>query len=382
MTIAATNEHQRREDPPSSSWKERLVIILLILGASLGLLYYQMPKATISVTPQVLQLSEDLVFEFSQLAGVDLKKASIMLTRKTAATGRQQIGITKAKGVITLVNQNDTNVTVPKGTVVQTGSGISFVTVKDVEVPALTTNYFMDVPIGLIAGQAEVEIEAVELGSSGNVAAGRITTIKGFDLNVRNPDPTNGGDDAILHIASEDDLVRVKNLVKQDAPKLALDALFQQIGTGFVLEETMEFDLDWLEETAIGQETNEVYASAMSKGQVYTVYLDILGKHLNQALQNIVPEGFQIQADSIAFSDLKVTKEQDWQIILEVQAKALGNIDSNYLAQVLAGADEEDLQAVVAGFPNIANISVTDYSGKRLPRIAKWLNIQVESAVY
>lgn len=381
MTTAATNERQKKEQS-SGSWRDRLIVILLILGAILGLTYYQLPKAIITITPQVFEISDNLVFAITQLSGIELQKTNVMLTRRTAATGRQQVGITRAKGVVTLVNQSNKKVVVPKGTLVSTGSGVSFATIKDVEVPALATHYFMDVPVGLVAGQAEVGIEASELGSNGNVAAGRILSILGFDLDVRNPDPTLGGEDAVLNIALAQDLERAKDLVKNDARPMAFEALQQVIGKGLILDDTMEFEIEWKEMTNIGDETEEVYVVALSKGQVYTTDLEALGHQLNIALQDLVPMGFKLEPSSIKFSDLKVTKDQDWQISISTQARAIGVIDGVALAEALAGIKETDIEEVMADFPNVAQILVKDNAGDKLPRLPRWLNIQVEQGIY
>ena len=99
------------------------------------------------------------------LDGIELASVQTLLTRRTPATGRKIVGISRAVGAVTLINQSQSEAAVAKGTILETGSGILFRTTKDVVVPAVTTQYFMDIPTGLTAGKAEVEIEAVEAGS-------------------------------------------------------------------------------------------------------------------------------------------------------------------------------------------------------------------------
>lgn len=86
----------------------------------------------------------------------------------------------KAKGVITATG--DPGVTIPKGLRVKTAKGIMFETQNDAVIGA--------------DGRIDIPILAVAAGSSGNVAAGDITTVVNpqlFTITVTNAEKTDGG---------------------------------------------------------------------------------------------------------------------------------------------------------------------------------------------
>ena len=196
---------------------ERLSVVLLIAAACLGIIYLTLPKVTLVITPAVEPFTHVINFPLNDLAAADTVEKQVTLTRGTSATGRQTVGVAKAVGEIVLINQSEDSIIVPQGTIVTTGSGTPFQITADVEVPGLTTQYFMGIPVGLQAGQAAASIEALTAGTIGNVAEGRIEKIVGFDLEVRNPEPTRGGADTVLQVAVSDDLKRARQMVERDA---------------------------------------------------------------------------------------------------------------------------------------------------------------------
>src|SRR5690606_9427917 len=91
------------------------------------------------------------------------------LSVSLATTGRKRVGDVPARGTVYFINSGVNPVIVPKGTVVATKTGTKFVTTKPVVVPKKSTRYELGVPTGENYGQAEVEVEAVEKGTVGNV---------------------------------------------------------------------------------------------------------------------------------------------------------------------------------------------------------------------
>src|SRR5208283_2231143 len=65
-------------------------------------------------------------------------------------------------------------VVVPAGTIVSTQSGISFATLRTVDVPSAVQSF-----TGTTNGQAPASIQAVVPGAGSNVAAGTITIVDG-----------------------------------------------------------------------------------------------------------------------------------------------------------------------------------------------------------
>ena len=258
------------------------------------------------------------------------------LTRRTPATGRKTVGITAAKGVVTLINQSQSELVVKKGTIVETSNGIKFQIVSDVTVPAVQTQYFMDIPTGLIAGKAEAEIAAVEQGSRGNVAAGRITSIHGYELEVRNVEPTTGGEDVVLQVATQEDLDRAQTLVSRDSAQELNDAIKDRLGDRILLEETFKSEIQWVSMSQVGEETSEVFASGVCLGKAFLLDTRLFGEEVARALTVEVPSGFAIDPQTVSLAGVELVESgSEFQLRVQAQAVIQGIINPQELADQL-----------------------------------------------
>jgi len=388
-TAAAKDEdesYQRRARQKNSAKKagyERLIVILLVLAAILGLAYYHLPKAIVVVAPKLMDFTATIELPLAQIAGAEQVTVQATLTRRTPATGRKTVGISTARGVVTLINQSQSEVLVKKGTIVQTGNGIKFQTVSDVVVPAVQTQYFMDVPTGLIAGRAEVEITAVEPGSRGNVAAGRINAIQGYDLEVRNVEPTTGGEDVVLQIAAQEDLERAQTMVARDGTQELLDAIKSRLDGRIMLEETFRSEIQWIGLSQVGEETSEVFASGLCLGKAFLIDTKVLGDEVAQKLAAMVPSGFAIDPQTVSLAEVQLV-ESDSEFRLRVQAQAViqGIVNPNELADLIAGKELAEFQELVAANPAIGRIYIENGAKDKLPTLPRWLKIKIEEPVY
>ncbi len=373
-----STSHQSSGSRKKGQWRNRLVVLLLIIGAFLGLIYMNVPQALVVITPEVRSFTERVVFDFIQINAVESIGVNVSLTRRTPTTGRKTVGISKAEGVVVLVNQGTTDVFVPRGTVVKTAGDVAFVTIMDVEIPSRETEYFMDVPFGIRAGRGEVGIIALNPGSRFNVSAGRIHTILGYDLDVRNPEATTGGEDTILPVAADSDIQRGKDAVIRDARQITLEALQTKIGTGRVLEDTLSIHVDWKDMTNVGEETEEVFVSANSHGEMYVLDPERLAVYATQALTTIIPKGFYLLPASLDLQNIRVAEsEQGWQLILTVTGQAQGDVDLERVTANLLGASLTDVMQVTNNNPEIAQIQVEGSSREQLPRYQRWIHVEV-----
>ena len=74
--------------------------------------------------------------------------------------------MTAATGTVILFNETEEEITVPAGTIVATDGGQRFEVTDTVRVPARQAEFFMNVPVGIKAGQVEVGVRALALGVS------------------------------------------------------------------------------------------------------------------------------------------------------------------------------------------------------------------------
>lgn len=364
-----------------AGWVERLTVILVILLAFGGLTYFAVPRAVVVVTPAVHEFSERVKAPLNQLSGVQLVEVSTMITRRTPSTGRQTVGITKSTGEVVLVNQSSESILVPRGTIVTTGGDTAFLLTRDVKVPAVSTQYFMDIPTGLQAGQASAPIEALTAGSRGNVAEGRIQHIVDFDLVVRNPEPTKGGTDTVLSVSTIEDIDRARGLVERDGPHLTLEALQTAAPERIVLSDSLQFELEIMEQTPLGEETEEVFVSALSKGKVHVIDKETLRKELQSELERLLPGDFLVVDGSLEVSNFVVEGLPGAQTLeIAVQGQRRGKVSGERLIDRLIGQPRDELNKIKVDFPEIAEIEVRNFRGDKLPRWRHWLTVQIRDS--
>jgi hypothetical protein len=183
-----------------------LVAILALTGivAAVGA-YLLLPSASIVITPRTdavgpLDLTvraDPAVQQADPVAGVvPAQQASIPLTAtgEFSATGKK-ITETKAHGSVTFRNCDPGGgKRIAGGSTVSTVSGIRFLTASEVALPAA----IYDPDTSKVTCQSnDVDVTAVEPGTSGNVAEGTINKVPPSAnpnlVFVRNPNPTTGG---------------------------------------------------------------------------------------------------------------------------------------------------------------------------------------------
>lgn len=186
-------------EPRAPSRARPVAIAGTLLAAALVLFGVVAPTATVVVAPVSRPLGP---IEYDLRAGPNspaqadinaLTLQSAVTARFTGtATGSRTDDI-KAKGMEHFTSQTTSDVRIPKGTVVQTTDNIKFVTTEDKVLPHSQIRVF---PPAVVFGTVDIAIEAVEPGTSGNVAARKITVAPSAagQYSVTNNDPTTGGD--------------------------------------------------------------------------------------------------------------------------------------------------------------------------------------------
>ena len=168
-----------------------------LFGALLVLLAIVGPSATVVVAPVSVALGP---LEYDLRAGpndADINALTLgpaPLTAKITGTATgTRTEDTKATGVERFTNSTTADVRIAKGTVVQTADNIRFVTTEDKTLPKSQIQVF---PPNVSFGTVDIAIEAVDTGTKGNVAAGRINQAspQNSAYSVTNPAATSGGD--------------------------------------------------------------------------------------------------------------------------------------------------------------------------------------------
>jgi hypothetical protein len=184
-----------------------LVVVALLAAGAAALV----PHARILVVPVAVRVSGEMtVTAVNGLADVDYGAARIPARlvseivsgiHEVPSTGQADVPAERASGEVVFVNRTTEPVTVPKGTVVRTGSGtnVRFYTALAAELP------------GALYANRRVPVIALDPGFAGNVRPLTINVVEG-DLATRvevlNDTPTTGGTVRSVALVKVDDQTR------------------------------------------------------------------------------------------------------------------------------------------------------------------------------
>jgi len=173
-----------------------LAVILGLTGVLLGVALAFVPRATVTLEPVAKPVSGSLAVSAApSYREIDYGKA-ILPGRvvqvivegrgETPASGRVDVPEGYASGEVVFCNRTASPVTVPKGTIVCTSSGVNvrFVTLSEIELPPV------------LYGHQWVGVIALDPGPSGNAKALTVNIVEGevaHLVSVLNPKPTEGG---------------------------------------------------------------------------------------------------------------------------------------------------------------------------------------------
>jgi hypothetical protein len=245
---------------PSISGRNKFVIILpiiLLFILALPFIYSYLAHATVS-----LQIKEKIFEDESQITfaidgsndfGQDTvagKTISVTIDGEDSidASGKKSIG-EKAKGTVTLYNNNDSKKTLPAGTTITSSNNIDFITDKEIVIASASGDVFS----GTKPGTGQVAVTAKEIGSNANLPSGTKFSINNSSaLAAKNESAFSGGTKKDITVVGKTDRDRLLLGIPKQLETQAKDELTKKLGAGetllsIAIESTIdsqEFDYD------------------------------------------------------------------------------------------------------------------------------------------
>jgi hypothetical protein len=224
-------ELKEKKLPEKTSWADNRIIYWLAFFSSmlalLALAVFFLPGASIDLVPQTqvqeislpVKAGEDII-SVNLSGSLPARRTTILVEGRSAitSTGTVKVPVSPASGNVRFTNLTEGAVSIPVGTLISTlgTEPIWFTTVKEGKVPAG------------IGKTVSIPIQAVQPGTSGNLAAGKIQAIRGplgLQLSVTNLAPTRNGVDKPAPAPSADDRSRLYNRLLASLQKTALQEL-------------------------------------------------------------------------------------------------------------------------------------------------------------
>lgn len=230
--VEAVEQPETRDQRPLSSRQPPYLLhlfclLVLFVGLdNLETVFAQFaPTVTVTITPTVVALSTTATLSVgaadADLPGRVLPALTVSQSATVQASGHGHQDATRATGIVTFYNASFVAQTVPAGSVLSAGEGVTIATSQTVSVPANSPPQ---------DGMASVSAYAVEAGARGNIPALALDGMLSGSLFVKNRAPFTGGRDARnFHVVTQADpdqpVVTLKAQVLQ-----SMQAAFQRQG--------------------------------------------------------------------------------------------------------------------------------------------------------
>ncbi|NLY88326.1 MAG: hypothetical protein GX085_01720 [Firmicutes bacterium] len=374
---AASAEESPPPRPPySSSPGGKLAVALLVTFFTVlaGLWFLLTPRLTLIIHPVV----KEWTFSIRGEVGVGFTERDLLnnqlplrvLERRgevaysRSTSGKKGVGFLPARGPVVFINSSPNPVLVPKGVVVATEAGQRFATTANLMVPGKTTRYEVGVATGEEYGRAEVEVEALEKGTVGNVDAKTILRIEGplaKTLQVINFQRFTSGEDRWIAVVDEKDLLRAREEAERQMRFQVEEDLreMKEKDDYLLLQDLVFTEIERIDtDPPVGGEGEVLNLKLFYRLRAGVLGTSSLYKWLRRYLQQTIPPGFVQLGEGITIRELQVHGRDLRHAELYVQSavKIRGKIDRRRLFQAIAGKTLEEAQVELAGFPEVSQV--------------------------
>lgn len=411
--VIETNTYTKRDDEGVSSLEYlneprefltaknvgRIVGVLLVLALLLVAAgWYYMPAVTVDATLRRQEISNQLLYsvaapgaqlpsDIAFTADATQDSATVDFTITIPTTGVERTPDQTATGSVLLRNPGESPVTVPAGTELSVYAGPTFVTNDAVEVPPASNGE---------PGEASVGVTATAPGAAGNVEAGMLTgRLDELGVFYSNREaPVEGGTDIEVPVVAQEDLDRLEEEVATNLDRAAAEGWIEQLpeGQSVVVPSVDTSDPTYEVNAQVGENLDEVSVSGTvdATGLVFdaaTVQQQTL-EFFRTALQEEVPEGYELDPESVTLSEPSVIAEAPDNVQYQVKASGVAHVvydDSGRqnLAENLAGESWDQAEATLGGVEAFESWEMSTSPGwwaRRMPQTGDRITINVERA--
>lgn len=333
-----------------------LTTLVLAAAALLAVVIVIAPGATVHLTPASNQVTVTTAITAdpavdpglvdtaaglvaARMVGIETESSVTVDVTGTALQPSQ-----KALGIVLFTNLIPEQVTIPAGTVVRTSAAqpVRFVTLSDITLP------------GKLGETAQVPVEAVEAGFTGNLPAGRINQIEGplgVRVGVTNTEPTTGGDAIEIPAVAEQDYQRARALLLQQLQQRAFAEMQSELlgETEFIPPESLAVVLIHSEtySAAVGQPAGRLTLNMRVTVQGVAIDERLARQIVYARLTEKVGTGLQIGAGSLVFRRSDVTRIDEQQrvtFIMQGAGDVSTAVDTTRVLQLVRGVSVREAE--------------------------------------
>lgn len=339
-----------------------LLIILLIL-----IFYFFLRTAvvTLDINIKETEKSEDVTFSESDEtnASKNVINAQFLEAEEdgklsTPATGKKETG-DKAKGSVTIFNNNDTGKTIPVGTVLTASvKDLKFVTDKAVSVASASGDIFS----GTEPGKANVSVTAEKFGTDYNLPSNTKFSLEGTSsVAAKNDEAFSGGTKKNIKVVAKEDVDKLtKELQKQLETKAKEDILKKAPSDSVVLPNFISINFDKKTfSKKVDEEADEVSLTAVMTFQGISYKKSELVTYAKEKLKENIDADMTIDESDVEANASDIEKDED-KISAKVKIRAglIPKIEEEALAKEIAGKSLTDANDILSGIPEVRNVDI------------------------
>jgi hypothetical protein len=387
---------------PGARRGSRLPLVIVLAALALVVLvggvgaYVVLPSATIVVTPRLEDLSLPAETIAADPAATEPDAAArvipatrfendITVSDTFPATGKR-VEETVAEGVIRFSNLDFLRSnTVEAGSIVSTNSGIRFRTAKAVTVPRADL-----VGLTVFPGRVNVNVTAVEPGTSGNVEPNTIVVVpRGEDpqaLKVVNPDATAGGThEEFPEVVQEDVDAAIAALTARFADTTGTIAAAEAANPDHIVFEptlTVSEPTPTVDPaTFVGQEIETFQLEMTAQATILTVDPAPVTAIADTLIRGLVKPGYELVAGSIeVVPGEPVVEGQSVTFPVTATAQQVAVLDADELRELVLGKPLDEARTLLDPYGQVELTAWPDWVGS-VPTLPDRVDIRIEEGV-
>lgn len=369
-----------------------LVPLILFLIIGLILSYFFLLKATIAITvdPKIVEQNRNILFSaVSETdAGNNTIKGEFISVYEegnvsTQATGKKDVG-TKAKGTVTVFNNNISEITLPSGTVITSSNDLEFVLDSSIKVASASSDPFQ----GIKPSTKDVNVTASLIGQAYNLPSNTKFSLEDTSLvAAKNDNPFSGGTKKEVTVVSEEDLQKLENDLAKQLEDKARETLSRKIDQDKILLPV--FISNSLSKKSfnseVGDETNQVTLTGTVEYRGISYGKGDLIMFSKSLLDQDIPHDQKIDYNNIKTSVKDITSEDDEEVQanLNIKALLLPKIDEEKLVKDSKGKPFKNIEDILYKLPQVADVDILlspslPFLPKSLPMREKNIKVQIK----
>ncbi len=329
-------------------------ITFLILLAGLGVIWWNVPKAqvTIFITPQVLEKEEELTVDPNQEV---LDEKNLILPgqiieseasgEKTApATGEKTVG-EPARGEVIVYNRTDAKKVFPEGTVIVGPGNLKFTLDRETTVASKTP----DLATGVDKwGEAKVGATAVDIGAQYNLASNSQFSFKDFPTTsylAKNESSFVGGTSRQIQAVSEDDQKNLQEKLSGELAENAKSGLLVKTPPGKkLIEEAISTSATSVSfDHKVGDESQTLGLKLTVKVSGLAFSQDDFTNLSQKILAGEIPQDFELKKEEISARFEIKEKNEDGSVLFKtsIHANLLPRLDKTEIVKNIRGKNPD-----------------------------------------